>query len=103
MGLVFMSQFNFCNIPHDLSRYFSSMCGVAVLVTESRNITAVALIWTSHVFMAAVTSIPRIGKNVFLTTQVTYTILEFLFSYLGEIFAFVVAFHILLPDSESFG
>lgn len=79
------------------------MCGVAVLVTESRNITAVALIWTSHVFMAAVTSIPRIGKNVFLTTQVTYTILEFLFSYLGEIFAFVVAFHILLPDSESFG
>lgn len=98
-----MSQFNFCNTSIISPVYFSSMCGVAVLVTESRNITAVALIWTSHVFMAAVTSIPRIGKNVFLTTQVTYTILEFLFSYLGEILAFVVAFHILLPDSESFG
>jgi len=52
--------------------------------------------------MAAVTRIPRIGKNVFLTTQVTVTILEFLLSYLAEILAFVVAFHILLPDSEAF-
>ena len=80
----------------------TALCGVGVLVTEDRNLTAVSLILTSNIFMAAVTSIPRIGKNVFITTQVTVTIFEFLFSYSGELIAFIVAFHILLPESEAF-
>ena len=36
------------------------------------------------------TSIPMIGKNMFLTTQVICTILEFLFFYLGEVCIFTV-------------
>ena len=50
------------------------------------------------------TRVPMIGKNMFLTTQVICTILEFLFIYCGEICTFTLAFHILmLPNSESFG
>ena len=36
------------------------------------------------------TSIPMIGKNMFLTTQVICTILDFLFFYLGEVCIFTV-------------
>ena len=35
--------------------------------------------------------------------QVTRTITEFAFSYIAEIFAFALAFHLLLPDSRAFG
>ena len=44
--------------------FLSALFGVAVLVTENRSIAAIVLIWTSRIFMVAVTSIPRIGKNL---------------------------------------
>ena len=101
-NVIFASLWYVDNILSKSKSIFSALSGVCVLITEERNITVISLVWTSHIFMAAVTRIPRIGKNVFLTTQVTFTILEFLLSYLAEILAFVVAFHILLPDSEAF-
>ena len=39
---------------------------------------------------------PRVGKHVFITSRVTRTISEFFLSYLIEILAFTVAFHVLL-------
>ena len=45
---------------------------------------------------------PRVGRHVFITSQVTGTISEFLLSYLIEILAFTISFHILLKENEMF-
>ena len=81
----------------------SPALGVLSLTTMNKSVTAVAVLVSSSIFMMAVTSIPRIGKNVFLTSQVMMTISEFFLSYSAQIFAFAITFHILLPGSEAFG
>ena len=45
---------------------------------------------------------PSVGRHVFITSRVTWTIAEFFLSYLVEILAFTLAFHILLRDNTSF-
>ena len=77
--------------------------GTIILLTMDKIVTAMAVLFTGSKVLMAVTSIPRIGKNVFMTSQVTWTILEFFSSYSAEVLAFTIAFHILLPGSPAFG
>ena len=77
--------------------------GTMILITMNKTVTALAVLYCSTIVLMAVTSIPRIGKNVFMTSQVTWTILEFFTSYSAQVLAFTIVFHILLPGSQAFG
>ena len=77
--------------------------GAIILITLEKRLTVMAVLIGGTTFSMAMTIIPRIGKNVFMTSQVMRTILEFLLSYSAKILAFTVAFHILLPGSQAFG
>ena len=73
--------------------------GFLAVTTESREITSVLILYSSWQFMRMLTIFPRVGKNIFMTFQVTRTILELLLSYVVALFAFTITFHILLDES----
>ena len=78
------------------------VCGYFVLLFESKELTVFLILYSSWQCMRNLTMFPRIGKNVFISSKVTRTIMEFFFSYIIEILAFTLAFHILLPHTHIF-
>ena len=72
------------------------------MFTKNREITGLLVLYSSWQFMRILTVFPRVGKNIFISTQVTSTILEFFLSYIIELFAFTLTFHILLPNTSIF-
>ena len=77
--------------------------GFFVIFFESKELTVFLILYSSWQFMRSLTMFPKVGKNVFITSKVTRTISEFLISYLIQILAFTLAFHILLPENIIFG
>jgi hypothetical protein len=80
----------------------SPICGFFILFFESKELTVFLILYSSWQCMRSLTMFPRVGKNVFITSKVTRTISEFFISYLIEILAFTLAFHILLPNTPIF-
>ena len=76
--------------------------GFFVLFFKSKELTVFLILYSSWQFMRSLTMFPRVGKNVFITSKVTRTISEFFLSYLIEILAFTLSFHILLPENSIF-
>ena len=72
--------------------------GFLAVTTKSRETTSVLILYSSWQFMRMLTIFPRIGKNIFITFQVTRTILELFLSYLVALFAFTITFHMLLTE-----
>ena len=58
------------------------------------------LLCSGYQFMNGLTRVPRVGVHVFMTEKVFWTIFEFFLSYLVEIFAFALVFHILMPEGR---
>ena len=73
--------------------------GFLAVITRKREITGVLILYSSLQFTRMLTIFPRIGKNIFITIQVTRTILELLLSYIVALFAFAITFHILLDEA----
>ena len=73
--------------------------GFLAIAVRSREVTSVLILYSSWQFMRMLTIFPRVGKNIFMTFQVTRTILELLLSYVVALFAFTITFHILLAES----
>ena len=73
--------------------------GFLVVTIRSREVTSILILLCSWQFMRMLTIFPRVGKNIFMTFQVTRTILELLLSYVVALFAFTITFHILLDES----
>ena len=73
--------------------------GFLVVTIRSREVTTVLILYSSWQFMRMLTIFPRVGENIFITFQVTRTILELLLSYVVALFAFTITFHILLAES----
>ena len=76
--------------------------GFIFLFCESRELAAFLILYSSWQCMRTFSMFPRIGKNVFITSKVTRTILEFFLSYMIEFLAFTISFHILLPHTKIF-
>ena len=72
--------------------------GFLVVTIRSREVTSLLVLFSSWQFMRMLTIFPRVGKNIFITFQVTQTILELLLSYVVALFAFTITFHILLTE-----
>ena len=72
--------------------------GFLAVTTKSRETTSVLILYSSWQFMRMLTIFPRIGKNIFITFQVTRTILELFLSYLVALFAFTITFHMMLTE-----
>ena len=72
--------------------------GFLVVTIGSREVTSLLVLFSSWQFMRMLTIFPRVGKNIFITFQVTQTILELLLSYVVALFAFTITFHILLTE-----
>ena len=73
--------------------------GFLVVTIRSKEVTSVLILYSSWQFMRMLTIFPRVGENIFITFQVTRTILELLLSYVVALFAFTITFHILLTES----
>ena len=73
--------------------------GFLVVTIRSKEVTSVLILYSSWQFMRMLTIFPRVGENIFITFQVTRTILELLLSYVVALFAFTITFHILLAKS----
>ena len=76
--------------------------GFLVLLLASREVTGLTLLYCSWQFMRGLTVFPRVGKNMYIASEVTRTILDFFLSYLVVLLAFTLTFHILLLDTEIF-
>ena len=76
--------------------------GFFVLFLKTKEVTGLLIIYSSWQFTRYLTVFPRIGKNIFITSQVTRTILEFFLSYLVALLAFTLTFRILLDKSKIF-
>ena len=78
------------------------VCGFFVLSFENKELAVFLILYSSWQCMRSLTMFPRIGKNVFITSKVTRTIMEFFFSYIIQILALSLSFHILLPHTSIF-
>ena len=76
--------------------------GFLTLFIDSPSMAVFLILYSSWQFMRSLTMFPRVGRHVFITSQVTRTISEFFLSYLIEILAFTISFHILLKENEMF-
>ena len=77
--------------------------GFLILFVHDPTMVVCLILYSSWQFMRSLTMFPRVGKHVFITSRVTRTISEFFLSYLIEILAFTVSFHVLLNrDTEMF-
>ena len=81
---------------------FTPVFGFLILFIDSPSMAVFLILYSSWQFMRSLTMFPRVGRHVFITSQVTGTISEFLLSYLIEILAFTISFHILLKENEMF-
>ena len=70
--------------------------GFLILFVHDPTMVVALILYSSWQFMRSLTMFPRVGKHVFITSRVTRTISEFFLSYLIEILAFTVSFHVLL-------
>ena len=78
------------------------LLGFLTLFIDSPSMAVFLILYSSWQFMRSLTMFPRVGRHVFITSQVTRTISEFFLSYLIEILAFTISFHILLKENEMF-
>ena len=99
----FSGRKNMIQLRNVFHTVFCPVLEILAVVTMNKELTAIALLLISSIFMLVLTKVPRIGKNVFLSSQVMLTILEFFLSYSVQLFAFALSFHILLPGSAAFG
>ena len=76
--------------------------GFLILAWSSRELAGLLVLYCSWQLMRSLTVFPRLGKNMFITSQVTRTILEFLLSYMVELLAFTLTFHLLMPNAKIF-
>ena len=82
--------------------FISPLCGFFILYFESKELTVFLILYSSWQCMRSLRMFPKIGKNVFIASKVTRTIIEFFLAYLIEILAFTISFHILLPENHMF-
>ena len=77
--------------------------GFLVVIMRSREVTSVLILYSCFQFMQSlITIFPRVGNNIFITFQVTQTILKLLLSFVIVLFAFTITFHILLINESPF-
>ena len=76
--------------------------GFLILSLDRVDLTVILVMYSSWQFERNLTMFPKVGRHVFINSQVTRTTMEFFLCYFIEILAFTICFHILLRDSPSF-
>ena len=80
----------------------SPVLGFIILFVDRLDLTVILIMYSSWQFERNLTMFPKVGKHVFINSQVTRTTTEFFLCYLIEILAFTISFHILLGNLPAF-
>lgn len=87
-----------------LQNSLTPVLGWLLLALPSRTLAAAIVLYSNWHLLMNLTMFPMfVGMNTYMTAKVMRTVLGYFLAYFPLIFAFSIAFHLLLPNSRAFG